>query len=546
MTGEPRTAGDVFEVAALADHGLLFTLGEAIDAGLSGRIAALADALEAASLPGVVDLIPSYTTLVVILDPGLAAPSRIVAAVRHEWARIMAAPVDSGAGREVTIPVRYGNDDGPDLLDVARATGLDPQEVIRRHAGAAYQVGAIGFAPGFAFLIGLPPDLAVARRATPRTAVPPGSVGIGGRQTGIYSLETPGGWSLIGRTPLRMFDPDREPPSLLQAGDTVRFESMTASDAGPHQPVPARRTARSSRPHRLDAFEVIAPGLQDSVQDLGRPGRGRLGVTPGGAADRSALALGNRLVGNPEGAAGLEITLAGGRYLFLRPGRIVLAGADLGASLNGLRLPVGRRRVVRPGDELSFRLVSSKGMRAYLCLAGGIDVPLQLGSRATDLTAGFGGIDGRPLRAGDRLRVADERTGIAPVEQTRVPGSGASGPIRVVRGPQSGRFDGDAYATLFSREFTVSPQSNRLGLRLEGPMISPANGADITSEGLVTGTIQVTGQGQPIVMLPARATIGGYAKIATVIAADLDRLGQLRPGQRIRFVDVTVANDDRW
>jgi len=519
----------------MADHGLLLSFGDAIDADLSRRIGSLTDALIAESIGGVLDYVPSYTTLVVLIEPEADA-ARIAFRVRHHWSRLAEAPIPEGSAHEVTIPVHYGGDAGPDLDHVAQITGLSPDEVVRRHAAATYQVGAIGFSPGFAFLIGLPPELAVPRRSTPRTAVPRGSVGIGGKQTGIYSLETPGGWSLIGRTPLTMFDPDRDPPALLKAGDTVRFEPSDTPIA--RNPI-AGRSNQPARRHVRDAIEVLAPGLQTSVQDLGRPGYGRLGIAPGGAADRSALIAGNRLVGNSDGAAGLEVALAGPRLRFLRPGRIAITGADLGACLNGMRVPAGARRVVGPGDELWFNQGNGGGARAYLCLAGGIDVPVQLGSRATDLTAGFGGFEGRALRTGDRLRVGRERTDGAHRDVPKVLRPGDV--IRVVRGPQSDRFDEAAYDAFFSSQFTVSPQSNRLGSRLMGPTILPLGGADIISEGMVTGAIQITGEGQPIVMLPARATIGGYPKIATVIAADLDRLGQLRPGQRIRFRDVTFA-----
>ncbi len=534
METPPLQQPDEVDVRLFADHGLLFSFGQAIDPTLSRRIASLTDALITESLPDVLDYVPSYTTLVVLIDPETADRDRVIAHVRQHWRRIAGAPVDAGSEREVVIPVRYGREAGPDLDHVAQVTGLSSNEVIRRHAGTTYQVGAIGFSPGFAFLIGLPPELAVPRRSSPRTAVPRGSVGIGGKQTGIYSLETPGGWSLIGRTSLTMFDPDREPPSLLRAGDTVRFER---SDAPIGKRPVVRRSKLPVRWHRSDAIEVLEPGLQTSVQDLGRPGYGRLGIAPGGAADRAALIAGNRLAGNPDGAAGLEITLAGPRLRFLRPGRIAITGADLDACLNGLRLPVGARRVVGPGDELWFGQGNGKGVRAYLCLAGGIEVPLLLGSRATDHTAGFGGFEGRALRAGDVLRLAVERVDV--VARTLPDVWRRGDVIRVIRGPQSDRFDEAAYDAFFSGQFKVSPQSNRLGVRLVGPVILPLGGADIISEGMVTGAVQITGEGQPIVMLPARATIGGYPKIATVIAADLDRLGQLRPGQRIGFRDVT-------
>lgn len=521
-------------VEPLADHGLLFRFGDQIDADLSQRIVALAERLAGTSEPGVLDVIPSYTTLMLILDPATADGDRLQDLVRRTWRDLERQPGDVAPRDEIVIPVAYGGEDGPDLPDVAAATGLTPDEIVARHAAGRYQVGAIGFAPGFAFLIGLPADLATPRRTTPRTRVPAGSVGIGGAQTGIYSLATPGGWNLIGRTSLRLFDPGREPASLLRAGDMVRFTPVPVSAATP-PPFPLRTTQPLS-PLRA-TFEIVAPGLQDTVQDLGRPGYGQMGVSPGGAADRTALIAGNRLLGNPDDAAGVEMTQIGPRIRFLRPTRIVLTGADFGAVHNELPLPVGAVRVVRPGDELHFSPTPPRhGARAYLCLQGGVDVPRQLASRSTDLTAGFGGLDGRPLRAGDRLAAGTRRG-----DGLLVPGELASvrPGIRVVPGPQRNRFSDETWQSFLGNEFTISPSSNRMGIRLDGLSLVPQGGADIISEGMVTGAIQVTGEGQPIVMLPGRATIGGYPKIAVVASADLDALGQLKPGDPIRFIDVS-------
>ena len=515
----------------MADHGLLFRFGDSIDASLSERIVALADHFAHQSLPGVQDIIPSYTTLLLILEPSSADPESLISVVRHRWSDLVHDTGRIQQRPEVVIPVAYGGEGGPDLLDVAHSTGLEPEEVIARHTGGSYQVGAIGFAPGFAFLIGLPPELATPRRATPRTRVPAGSVGIGGAQTGIYSLPTPGGWSLIGRTTLKMFDPDREPPSLLRAGDRIRFQAVTNTTPAPTSRV---TLARSPIPFKgRSALEIVAPGLQDTVQDLGRVGYGPIGVNPAGAADRAALVAGNRLLGNPDGAAALEMTLVGPQIRFTAPGRIVLSGADFRATLNHLPLPVGAVRVVKPGDDLRFASTPPKrGARAYLCLQGGIDVPLQLGSWSTDLTAGFGGLEGRPLRSGDHLAV-----GTLHGDRGREPGfiNSIRPTLRVMPGPQRDRFSDDTWRLFLESPFTISPSSNRMGIRLDGPPLVPQGGADIISEGMVTGAIQVTGSGQPIVALPGRATIGGYPKIAVVVAADLDALGQLKPGDRVMF-----------
>ncbi len=533
----------------LADHGLHVSFGDAIDVELSRRIAALTESLRSAAILGVRDLVPSYTTLVVVLDPDLIDEDGLERRIHELWHHSATGSgfADPSMGQHVVIPVAYGGVHGPDLGDVARLAGLSADEVVRRHAGADYVVGALGFAPGFAFLIGLPPELATPRRSTPRVEVPPGSVGIGGKQTGVYALPTAGGWSLIGRTPLRMFDPSRNQPSLLQTGDTVRFdpidqETLARMPPREHPSLPDPTRGRMLRPGLI----VLEPGLLTSVQDLGRTGLGHIGISPGGVVDRGSLIAGNRLVGNEEGAAALEITLTGPHLRFLRPARIAVTGADLGAQLNGEPFPNWRARVVHPDDHLSFDPRSARGgARAYLCIGGGIDVPVEMGSRATDLTAGFGGLSGRPLRTGDQLcwgMLPDQRQPAMPTARSD---SASRRPFRVVRGPQANRFDDWAWHMFLTQQWRVSSRSNRVGIRLEGPPIIARDRSDMISEGMATGSIQITGVGLPIVMLPARATIGGYPKIATVIAADLDRLGQLSPGETIRFCEAGTMSSGR-
>lgn len=542
-------------IQPFGDGAILATFGDRIEVELSRRIGALVAALDArvaaGALPGVIDLVPSYTTLVASFDPRTTDGDAIGAAIRALWDSLdHAHPV--APTRTIEIPVLYGGQHGPDLTGVAAHTDLTPDEVIARHAAGTYVVGALGFSPGFAFLIGLDPALATPRRSTPRTAVPPGSVGIGGAQTGVYAQATPGGWSLIGRTPLPLTHPGASDPAhafVMRAGDTIRFVPIDAAQFAELEAGSIQETAVSSPDQRDDpnaiAFTIVAPGLQTTVQDLGRPGLGRYGISPGGAADRASLIAANRAVGNPDGAATLEITLLGPTLRAERSVRIALAGADPGATVNGFPLVLGQPLDLRQGDTISFDLAqgSEVGVRTYLAVAGGIDVPIVMGSRATDLTAGTGGLEGRALHAGVRLRVGDDALETAPeaTASTHILPRGSDIIIRVVRGPQAERFDGSAWTTFLHDGFTVSSQSNRMGVRLDGPSIMPIDGADLISEGMVTGAIQVTNGGQPIVMLPARATFGGYAKIATVITSDLDMLGQLRPGATVRFREVSVG-----
>lgn len=224
----PRRTDAPFAIEPLGESALLLRFGQGLDAATNTRVHAASAMLQSAQLPGIVDLVPAYATLALHFDPLAWADANddavqaITAAVRS----VLDAPPDTSrrsASRVVEIPVCYGGKDGPDLSALAHYAGLDSDEAITRHAAGDYRVAMLGFAPGFPYLIGLDPALAMPRRATPRTRVPAGSVAIGGEQTGIYPSELPGGWQLIGRTPLRLFDPRRDPPSLLVPGDRLRF-----------------------------------------------------------------------------------------------------------------------------------------------------------------------------------------------------------------------------------------------------------------------------------------------------------------------------------
>jgi antagonist of KipI len=290
---------------------------------------------------------------------------------------------------------------------------------------------------------------------------------------------------------------------------------------------------------------VVEPGLLTTVQDLGRSGLLRFGVTSGGALDQAALILGNRLVGSEPEAAGLEITLIGPRLQFASEVVLALTGADLDAKLNGQPVPMWQPFLVKSGDELSFAPGGAAGgARAYLCLAGGITVPPVMGGRGTDLFAHFGGLDGRALRGGDQLPLGDVSDRPEALLRRRLaappPVLTTGEPIRVVLGPQADRFTEAAIAVLLSEPYTVSAKADRMGLRLNGPRLEHVAGADLISEGIHQGSIQVPGDGLPIALTRARQTVGGYPKIATVIGADLDQLGQRRPGDPMRFAAVEV------
>ena len=296
------------------------------------------------------------------------------------------------------------------------------------------------------------------------------------------------------------------------------------------------------------ALRVVAAGLQTTVQDLGRTGWARFGVAPNGALDEGALRWSNLLVGNEPGAAALEFALLGPTLVHegTQPLLCALAGADFGATVDGVPQRPWRSFLLPPGATLACG-ACQQGARGYLAVAGGIAVPRALGSHSTDPRAGIGGVEGRALRAGDRVPLtppsAPPETGLA-LPAARIPVYATSQVVRVVLGPQDDRFTEDAIVTFLSSQYTVTREADRMGVRLDGPALlfrDGAAGADIISEGVATGAIQVPSHGRPIVLLAARQTTGGYAKIATIIGVDLWRLGQARPGDTLRFRAIPVA-----
>lgn len=523
-------------VLPVGDAAASLELGDAIDPALNARVRALDAALQQRGVAGFREAVPSYRSLLVCYD---RERTRFVD-VRQELLRLArdASGAAAPEGRLHRIPTLYGGDDGPDLERVARSHGLAPAEVVRRHTAEAWTAFLLGFMPGFAYLGLLPAELATPRLATPRQRVPPGSVGIAGRQTGIYPSASPGGWNLIGRTSLRLFDALAEPPARIEPGDRVRFE------AAAELPEPGRDEAPARAP-AAPAVEVLAGGLLTTVQDLGRHGHRRLGVGRSGAADPLALSALNAVLGNPGQAAGLECTVAGPSLRFLRPTRFAVGGAELGATLlrddlGSWPVPHGVPVLARAGNLLTFA-GRVRGARGYVAFAGGLDVPPVLGSRATDLGAGFGGHRGRALRAGDVLGLGPAAAADASRRQAAPPPADSVVRLRVVLGPQADAFAGEVVTRFLEETWDVGASSDRIGCRLAGPRLAHLGPAEIVADGMLPGCIQVPPDGQPIVMLADSPTTGGYPKIATVIEADLGLLAQVLPGEgRVRFDPVSV------
>jgi len=296
----------------------------------------------------------------------------------------------------------------------------------------------------------------------------------------------------------------------------------------------------------MGVIQVQEPGLFTTVQDLGREGFGPFGVSASGAADAVSLRIVNRLVGNAEGAPGMEMTLLGGTFLFPEGAVGALAGSDFGASLDGKPLEMWTAFEARPGQALRLGPTRS-GARCYLCVRGGIEVKLFLGSASTHILSGLGGHEGRALRKGDVLNIgaASGSTRERSLTAQALKNLSPRKVLRVTPGPQSDWFPEPAQQIFYASTFRVAEESNRMGLRLEGAAIpAPASG-EMISEGVALGAVQVPEGGLPIILFVEQQTTGGYPKIANVISADFHSLGQLRPRDEIRFerVEWKTARD---
>lgn len=496
---------------------------------------ALLASLENEPIAGVEELIPAARTLLAAFDPGRLQPEHLVEEISGR--DLSSAP--AAAGPLVEIPVRY---DGEDIAEVAALLGMSEAEVVRRHTGAEYKVAFTGFAPGFAYLAGGDPLLDVPRRKTPRTQVPAGAVGLAGTFSGVYPKTSPGGWQLIGSTPLAMFDLERDPAAILQPGYRVRFVDMAGSHRptaiAPHRRKAPRQAARkdvvAAQMHVLDApFPVL-------FQDLGRPGQASQGVSISGAADKARLKAANRLVGNPPGTAALEITFGRLRFRMKGAGVMALTGAPASITIeaaNGATIAAANDAAValEDGDTVSIGAPAS-GFRSYLAMRGGFAVEPVLGSASSDTLAQLGP---RALVAGDNVEILPAPSGAVvatgPAIHPDLPKAGEVVMLDVTLGPRTDWFTPQAVASFLAQEWEATPQSSRVGIRLKGAALERSDTRELPSEATVQGAVQVPASGQPVLFLADHPLTGGYPVIANVATHHLDLAGQIPIGAKVRF-----------
>lgn len=468
-------------------------------------------------LPGQIDCVGAASTVLITFDSNANALGSVSPLSQFE-----AAARNSEESSEVTIDVVY---DGADLASCADDLGLTADSLIQWHTSTPWLAAFGGFAPGFTYCV--PEDESQARRIprreSPRVAVPERAVGLADTFSAVYPRTSPGGWQLIGTSNDLLWDSHRDSPALIVPGDTVHYRAVRerVEVSHPQESVPTGAS--------FPVLRVDDPGLQTVVEDNGRPSYGNLGVTGSGAADRAAAYVANTAVGNESDAAVAEI-IGSFSATALVDCVVSVTGSAEECTVDGRALPLATPLLLTASSQLVIT-PDPRGLRSYLAVRGGVHADEVLGSKSFDALSALGPA---PLTSGTTIRTTNDvnTVGIASSNPLRV----HSGPVtlRCIAGPRDDWFKDHASA-LAKREWTVTAQSNRVGLRLDGPPLERRREGELASEGMVAGAVQVPPNGQPVVFLRDHAVTGGYPVIASVIEEDLDLAGQLPPGSHVRF-----------
>ena len=528
---------------------------------VNGQISAFVKAFEYVTkdIPGVLEIVPTYCSVSIYFDEKICEASLLkkhAQKVIKELADIK--EFSTGSAKIVTIPVCYEDEEfAPDLEKVALHAKLTKEEVIKKHSSSDYLIYMMGFLPGFPYLGGMDERLATPRLETPRTKIPAGSLAIGGVQTGLYPVESPGGWNIIGRTPVKLFDLKRKPFFLYEAGNRIRFEPITReefeafdqsqwlaqlaeeADGVVRVGEATSDTAASKEVYECSGgLEILESGLLTTVQDLGISGFQKYGIGQSGAMDQISFALANEICGNEKNAACLETTLAGPSIRFVTACDFAITGAVFeNATLDGVGIQMNKKISAKAGSVLNCGF-ATKGLRSYIAFTGGLLVPKVFGSSSTNLKSKIGGYMGRKLLADDQLAIGFNKKNLKSLGKE----VGAKGFIKnkdvlvldCIKSSQFESFQKRIVKRFTDSIYTVSAESDRMGIRFTGQSLECGK-TDIISDAIPFGAVQITSAGLPVVMAADRQTTGGYAKIACVTKASMCKLAQALPGTKVRF-----------
>ena len=529
----------------LSETAIAVEWGDKMDENIHQQVLTLFHLLQQQPFPGFVESVPAYTTLSIfyqleLIPSNTGSPflfiKNQVAALLLQVQGELSPDTPLAPKGYISIPVCYDDAYAPDLDSVAVAKGISKESVMALHQETTYKVYMMGFLPGFAYMGTVSDAIASARKPTPRARVEAGSVGIAGKQTGIYPIDTPGGWQIIGRTPSRMFDPEAKHPFLLKTGDTVKFYTISKAafeeSSDPKNTPPPRPPA--SRP--ADAV-LLKSGIYTTMQDYGRFGFRAFGVPAGGAMDLPAHQIGNALVGNRQHAATIECTM-GDLILHINTDTCVALTGGGTAFINDKNAALYACHAVSKNDIVAIKF-NKQGIRTYIAVKGGFDAPALMNSKSMSPVAGIGA----PLKKGEELWFGmDCASSIKQVDSAFAqPVNVGHKTIRVMHGPEYNWMTEDSASAFYTQEYTLTNRCDRMGCHVQAAALLLSEPRDMLSAAVTNGAIQLTPNGQLILLMSDCQTTGGYPRVGQIAAVDLPRIAQLGSGETIRFEFISFA-----
>ena len=546
-----------FQINPLGDHAMLVQISNRIDPKINDQVIALHSRLANIVADKVLFFTPAFCSLGIGFDPETISYDALAQIVQEQFEQIQIGV--EFERRLIRIPVCYSTTYGIDLEHVEATTGLDREQIIQLHTSKTYQAHMLGFLPGFAYLGSVDPSLRVERKTEPRLHVAAGSVGLAGEQTGVYPCDAPGGWQIIGRSPVSLVLDSADNQFLISPGDQVQFYSIdqaefdsmsekesiaaTSKNALLKQPAVGPKEPIQIQPQSdLVSLHFKTAGLRTTVQDFGRTGHQHLGIPSGGAMDRFSAAIANRLVGNADHAAVVEISLMGPAIEIKGDCKIAITGADLSPKIDGQTAPMWETISISGCQRISFGSRKS-GCRSYLAIAGEFMLPTWLGS-VSPSRFGTGSTTQPDSLKGQTITIT---TASQPINKRRLPPSGRpvcladNQPQPVTRvipmwaGIEWDWFSEQQRNAFLAHQFQILPNSNSMGYRLSSFTNQALDLPTVISSPVVPGTIQITSSGQAILLMRDAQTTGGYPRIGNVCHAALNDLAQLCPGDFICF-----------
>jgi len=555
-----------YKIYALGDSALTIELGYTINENINHRVLAIAYYMRDLEIVGVLDIMSAYASVSVIYDI-CEIRKNYTSATRYLTEQIKLAILNcdftvTSQIKVVEIPICYDVSLGIDLIEMSLEKKMSITDIIAAHTSKLYRVYLIGFLPGFPYMGIVDESIATPRKKSPRTKIEAGNVGIADAQTGIYPSDSPGGWNIIGKTPLKMFDAKKEYPVFLQPGDDVQFKQISLEqfrELKEESEKTSEKLELSQPSPSTSILSVIKSGTADSIQDLGRFGFQHLGINPTGVMDRIAAQTANFLVGNVADEAVLECHFPACSIVFHKSILIAISGGDFTPTLDEKEIKLNTPIYVQRGATLNFKKWKN-GARTYIAVKNGFEIEKWLGSYSTNLKANAGGFNGRNLKKDDQIKVKSDSHDVGLKMKSEkqddsffnfhfsifpwhveIDNLYAFEEIEILVGNDFETLTDGSQQKLFSNEFLITMRSDKMGYRLlSDPLIMKNENRFLLSSGVTLGTMQLLPTGQIIILMSDHQTTGGYPKIGHVASASFAALAQTPINKKIRFKLINI------